>query len=58
MTLTELIEIQVERNIALKEMEDIVGHDISFSDERMVKDIIELAKKKVARDLLKTLRGF
>ena len=58
MTLTELIEIQVERNIALKEMEDIVGFDISFSDERMVKDIIELAEKKGARDLLKILRGF
>ena len=29
--LTELMRVQVERNIILKEMEDIVGFDISFS---------------------------
>ena len=57
MTLAEIIDIQEQRNINLKEMEEIVGFDISFSDERMIKDIIELSEKKVVRDLLKILRG-
>ena len=58
MTLKEIIEIQVQRNIILNEMEDIAGFDISFSDERLIKDILELTEKTIVRDLMKALRGF
>jgi hypothetical protein len=49
--LTEMLRIQVERNIILKEMEGILGFDISLSDEEMQKHAIELLQKKLFDDL-------
>ena len=48
--LTEMLRIQVERNIILKEMEGILGFDISLSDEEMQKHAIELLLKKIKND--------
>jgi len=48
--LTEMLRIQVERNIILKEMEGILGFDISLSDEEMQKHAIELLQKKLFDD--------
>ena len=56
--LTELIRIQVERNIILKEMEDILGFDVSFSDEELRKHAIELLEKRIVEDISKEIRGF
>ena len=56
--LTELMRVQVERNIILKEMEDILGYDISFSDEDLSKHAIELLEKRIVQDITNELRGF
>ena len=56
--LTELMRVQVERNIILKEMEDILGFDISFSDEDLRKHAIELLEKRIVQDITNELRGF
>lgn len=56
--LTELIRIQVERNIILKEMEGILGFDVSFSDEELRKHAIELLEKRIVEDISKDIRGF
>lgn len=48
--LTEMLRIQVERNIILKEMEEIVGFDISLPDEELQKHAIELLLKKIKND--------
>jgi hypothetical protein len=48
--LTEMLRIQVERNIILKEMEEIVGFDISLPDEELQKHAIELLLKKLKND--------
>lgn len=51
--LTEMLRIQVERNIILKEMEGILGFDVSLSDEEMQKHAIELLLKKLVDDFQK-----
>ena len=56
--LTELMRMQVERNIILKEMEDIVGFDISFSDEKLREHAMELLQKRIVQDITNELRGF
>jgi len=56
--LTELMRVQVERNIILKEMEDILGFDVSFSDEDLRKHAIELLQKRIVQDIQNELRGF
>tara|TARA_R110002074_G_scaffold142308_1_gene288806 strand:+ start:497 stop:688 length:192 start_codon:yes stop_codon:yes gene_type:complete len=56
--LTELMRVQVERNIILKEMEDIVGFDISFSNEELREHAMELLQKRIVQDITNELRGF
>ena len=40
--LTELIRIQEERNLILKELQDTLGFDISFSEDDVLNNAIDV----------------
>lgn len=47
----EAIRIQTDRNEMLKEISQEIGIDISFSDEALMREISDLASKKIAERL-------
>ena len=53
----ELIRIEEERNLILKEMESILGFDISFSDSNLRKNALDVLTKEIMNDLEKTISG-
>ncbi len=55
--LMELIRIEEERNLILKEMESILGFDISFSDSNLRKNALDVLTKEIMNDLEKTISG-
>ena len=48
-----LIEIEKERNEALKEVSKMIGFDISFSDEQIIKNAQDILEQK----LLENIKG-
>tara|TARA_R100000278_G_scaffold121293_1_gene104873 strand:- start:342 stop:545 length:204 start_codon:yes stop_codon:yes gene_type:complete len=51
----EAIRIQTDRNDMLKEISQEIGIDISFSDEALMREISDLASKKIAERLEKAV---
>jgi|TARA_R100001509_G_scaffold8336_1_gene4736 deoxyinosine 3'endonuclease (endonuclease V) len=54
----ELVEIEKERNELLKDLTDILGFDISFSDEQIIqnaKDVLAIETKKVLKSEVRKL---
>lgn len=51
----EAIRIQTDRNDMLKEISQEIGIDISFSDEALMREISDLASKKIAEKLEKAV---
>ena len=51
----EAMRIQTERNEILKEISQDIGIDISFSDEALMREISDLASKKIAERLEKAV---
>lgn len=51
----EAIRIQTDRNEMLKEISQEIGIDISFSDEALMREISDLASKKIAEKLEKAV---
>ena len=47
-----LIEIEKERNEALKEVSKMIGFDISFSDEQIIKNAQDILEKKLVEQIL------
>jgi len=53
--LTELIRIQEERNLILKELETELGFDISFSEDNILDNAIDILTKELVKDVEKEL---
>ena len=51
----EAMRIQTERNEILKEISQDIGVDISFSDEALMREIFDLASKRIAERLEKAV---
>tara|TARA_R100000734_G_C3235366_1_gene41884 strand:- start:342 stop:545 length:204 start_codon:yes stop_codon:yes gene_type:complete len=51
----EAVRIQTERNEMLKEISQDIGMDISFSDEALMREISDLASKRIAERLEKAV---
>lgn len=51
----EFLEIQKERQLAMKELSDILGYDVSFSDEEVINYAMEQfqghLEKKVGKEV-------
>jgi hypothetical protein len=47
----KLIEIEKERNEALKEVSKMIGFDISFSDEQIIKNAQDILEKKIVQSI-------
>ena len=46
-----LIEIEKERNEALKEVSKMIGFDISFSDEQIIKNAQDILEQKIVKSI-------
>ena len=53
--LTELIRIQEERNLILKELQDTLGFDISFSEDDVLNNAIDVLSAELVKDIEKDL---
>ena len=53
--LTELIRIQEERNLILKELQDTLGFDISFSEDDVLKNAIDVLSAELVKDIEKDM---
>jgi len=52
---TELIRIQEERNLILKELESELGFDISFSEDDVMSNAIDILGAELAKDIDKEI---
>lgn len=55
--LTELIRIQEERNLILKELQDTLGFDISFSEDDVLNNAIDILSKELTKDIEKEIKS-
>tara|TARA_R100000234_G_C4862268_1_gene119712 strand:- start:248 stop:460 length:213 start_codon:yes stop_codon:yes gene_type:complete len=46
-----LIEIERERNESLKEVSKMIGFDISFSDEQIIKNAQDILEQKIVKSI-------
>tara|TARA_R100000742_G_C4211742_1_gene37953 strand:- start:57 stop:254 length:198 start_codon:yes stop_codon:yes gene_type:complete len=53
--LTELIRIQEERNLILKELQNILGFDISFSEDDVLNNAIDVLSAELVKDIEKDM---
>ena len=53
--LEEAIKIQEDRNEMLKEISQGIGIDISFSDEALLREILDLASKRITERIQKAV---
>jgi len=54
----ELLQIQKERQLAMKEASEALGIDISFSDDEIIKFALEAYEKHIERELTKEVEGW
>lgn len=47
----ELLKIQQERQLAMQELSEILGYDVSFSDEEIIQNAIDSYEKLLAEQL-------
>ena len=55
---TELIRIQEERNLILKEMESELGFDISFSEDDVMSNAIDILSAELVKDIEKEMSAW
>lgn len=56
--LTELIRIQEERNLILKELESELGFDISFSEDDILNNAIDILSAELVKDIEKEMSAW
>jgi len=56
--LTELIRIQEERNLILKELQDTLGFDISFSEDDVLNNAIDILSAELVKDIEKEMSAW
>ncbi len=56
--LTELIRIQEERNLILKELESELGFDISFSEDNILNNAIDVLSAELVKDIEKEMSAW
>ena len=47
----EILEIQKQRNLLLKEIEDDLGFDMSFSEEDTLKNAMDIFQKELEKEI-------
>lgn len=55
---TELIRIQEERNLILKELESELGFDISFSEDDVMSNAIDILSAELVKDIEKEMSAW
>lgn len=56
--LNELIRIQEERNLILKELESELGFDISFSEDDVMSNAIDILSAELVKDIEKEMSAW
>ena len=56
--LTELIRIQKERNLILKELETELGFDVSFSEDDVMNNAIDILSAELVKDIEKEMSAW
>jgi DNA-binding ferritin-like protein (Dps family) len=54
----ELLQIQKERQLAMKEASEALGIDISFSDDEVMKFALEEYQKQIEQQINKEVEGW
>jgi DNA-binding ferritin-like protein (Dps family) len=49
----ELLSIEKERQLAMKELSEILGYDVSFSDEEVIQNASEAYSKFINKEMNK-----
>tara|TARA_R100000734_G_C3257334_1_gene57038 strand:+ start:202 stop:417 length:216 start_codon:yes stop_codon:yes gene_type:complete len=47
----ELLRIEKERQLAMQELSEILGYDVSFSDEEVIKNATEAYSKYIEKEI-------
>tara|TARA_R100001015_G_C4633386_1_gene198255 strand:+ start:3860 stop:4075 length:216 start_codon:yes stop_codon:yes gene_type:complete len=47
----ELIKIEKERQLAMKELSEVLGYDVSFSDEEVIKNATEAYSRYIEKEI-------
>ncbi len=54
----DLLKIEKERNLAMKELSESLGIDISFSEEELMNNALQAYEKYIQRELTKEVEGW
>ena len=54
----DLLRIEKERNIAMKEVSDSLGIDITFSDDEIMNNAMRAYEEYINRELTKEVEGW
>tara|TARA_R100001463_G_scaffold15626_1_gene40673 strand:- start:275 stop:487 length:213 start_codon:yes stop_codon:yes gene_type:complete len=54
----DLLRIEKERNLAMKELSESLGIDISFSEDEIMKNALQAYEKYIERELTKEVEGW
>ena len=54
----DLLRIEKERNLAMKELSESLGIDISFSEEELMNNALQAYEKYIQRELTKEVEGW
>ncbi len=47
----ELVRIEKERQLAMKELSEVLGYDVSFSDEEVIKNATEAYSRYIEKEI-------
>ena len=47
----ELLKIEQERQLAMEELSELLGYDVSFSDEEVIKNATEAYSKHINKEI-------
>lgn len=47
----ELLRIEKERQLAMKELSEVLGYDVSFSDDEVIKNATEAYSKHIEQEI-------
>ena len=54
----DLLQIEKERNLAMKEVSDSLGIDITFSDDEIMNNAMRAYEEYINRELTKEVEGW
>jgi len=54
----QILEIQKQRNLLLKEIEDDLGFDMSFSEEDTLKNAMDIFQKELEKEIAKEVSSW